>query len=106
MHALTHFLFADDVLFLCRASPQNLRTILDAFEFYNSLFGLHVNWKKSSIYFGKGISEGKITDFSFHFEYEDERWVYDLLGVPLFIGVPKYYWLTPWADKINSKLGS
>ena len=52
-------------MLFCRASPQNLRVILDAFEFYSSLSSQHVKWEKSPIYFGRNISEAKITDFLF-----------------------------------------
>ena len=63
MHAPTHFLYADDVVLFCRASTQNLRVILNAFELYGPLLGQQVNCEKSSIYFGKGISGPRITDF-------------------------------------------
>ena len=63
MSAPTHFLYVDDVLLLCRASPQNLPVILNAFEFYGSLSSQHVSWEKFSIYFSMAILEAKITDF-------------------------------------------
>ena len=39
MCAPLHFLYADDVILFYRASPQNMRVILDAFAFYGSLSG-------------------------------------------------------------------
>jgi len=71
MCAPTHFIYVDDVLLFCRASPQNMRVILDIFEFYDSLSVQHVNRKKFSIYFGRGILEARITDFLSAFEYEE-----------------------------------
>ena len=44
MCAPIQFLYVDDVLLFCWASSQNLWVILDAFEFYGSLSGQHVNW--------------------------------------------------------------
>ncbi|KAK3204284.1 hypothetical protein Dsin_018330 [Dipteronia sinensis] len=57
MRAPSYFLYADDVIIFFRASPQNLQVVLDAFALYGSLYGQRVNWEKSSILFGKGISE-------------------------------------------------
>ncbi|KAK3229338.1 hypothetical protein Dsin_001219 [Dipteronia sinensis] len=39
MRALSHFLYVDDVILFCRASPQNLQVILYAFALYGSLSG-------------------------------------------------------------------
>ena len=60
--ALTHFLYADDVLIFYRASPKNLGAVHSTFELYGSLLGQLVNWEKSNIYFCRGISPAKIRD--------------------------------------------
>ncbi|KAK2639491.1 hypothetical protein Ddye_027286 [Dipteronia dyeriana] len=106
IHAPSHFLYVGDVILFCQASPQNLQVILDAFTLYGSLSGQQVNWKKSSIFFGKGISGPRIANFlSMSWMHKDgDSMAY--LGVPLFIGPLKRRWLIPWADKIKSKLES
>ena len=60
MHAHMHFLYTDDVLLFCPASPS--AGDFD-FELYGSLSSQNVSWEKSFIYFGGGISEARITDF-------------------------------------------
>ncbi|KAK3192976.1 hypothetical protein Dsin_024286 [Dipteronia sinensis] len=106
MRAPSHFFYADDVILFCRASPQNLQVILDAFALYGSLSGQRVNWEKSSIFFGKGISGSRITNFLPMSRMCKGGVSMTYLGVPIFIGAPKRRWLIPWADKIKSKLES
>ncbi|KAK3204926.1 hypothetical protein Dsin_018972 [Dipteronia sinensis] len=90
------------------ASPHNLQVILDAFALYGSLSlsGQRVNWEKSSIFFGKGISGSRITNFLSMSRMRKGGVSMTYLGVPIFIGEPKRRWLIPWADKIQSKLES
>jgi len=74
--------------------------VLDAFEFYGSLSGQHVNWEIYSIYFGR------ITYFLFTWSTKRGDDFMTYLGFLLFIGAPRHCWLVSWADKIKSKLES
>ena len=94
------------MLLFCRATPQNLRVILDTFEFYGSLSGQNVNWEKFSIYFGRDILEGKITDFLSASSIKRGSDSMTYLGISLFIEGLRHYWLVPWVDMIKSKLES
>ena len=89
MHVPTHFQYVDDMLLFCQASAQNLRVVLDAFEFYGSLSGQYVNWEKSSLYFGRGISEAKIINFLSISSMKRSGDFMTYLEVPLFIRVSR-----------------
>jgi hypothetical protein len=95
MHVPTHFIYADDVVLFCRAFTQNLHVILDAFELYGPLSGQRVNCEKSSIYFGKGISRTRITDFLSMYRTRKDGDSLTYVGIPLFINAPKCHWLMP-----------
>ncbi|KAK3218756.1 hypothetical protein Dsin_012726 [Dipteronia sinensis] len=95
MRAPTHFLYVDDVILFCQASSQNLQVILDVFELFGSLSDQRVNWEKSSIYFSKGISRPKISDFLSMSQMHKGGDSLTYLGVPLFIGAPKSHRLIP-----------
>ncbi|KAK3184200.1 hypothetical protein Dsin_031486 [Dipteronia sinensis] len=106
MRAPSHFFYADDAILFCRASPQNLQVILYAFALYGSLSSQRVNWEKYFIFFGKGISGSRITNFLSMSRMRKGGVSMTYLWVPIFIGAPKCRWLIPWADKIKSKLES
>ncbi|KAK3212745.1 hypothetical protein Dsin_017451 [Dipteronia sinensis] len=83
--AVTHLLYADDVLIFCRDTMKNLRGIMYAFMIYSGISGQLVNWSKSLV----GM---KIWQFPFSY-----------FGVFLFKGRPKWSVLQPIVDKIQSK---
>ena len=87
-HDVMHFFYADDVLIFCRASLKNLRAILSAFELYASLSGQIVNWEKSNVYFGKGVSHTRIRDLLSICGMKRSGESLHYLGVSLFVGAP------------------
>lgn len=59
---ISHLLFADDSLIFCKAQPQQCYAILNTLKDYEAASGQAVNFQKSAITFGKGISKD-IKDF-------------------------------------------
>ena len=78
-----------------------MRAIHSAFELYASLSWKKVNWEKSLIYFGRGISFAIIRNWYLFVIWSDEQRV-NYLGIPLFVGCPRQRWLIPWMDRILS----
>ncbi|PON33836.1 hypothetical protein PanWU01x14_349330 [Parasponia andersonii] len=67
---------------------KNMKAIHSAFELYGSLSGQIVNWEKSHIYFGKGVSFARIWDLLFICGIKRGGESLQYLGIPLFVGVP------------------
>lgn len=101
--ALTHFLYADNVLIFCQASPKNPRAVHSTFELYRSLSGQLLNWKKSNIDFGKGISPARIRDLLSICDMKRGGKSLHYLGVSLFVGAPRQRWLLSWMDNLLAR---
>jgi len=52
---ISHFLFADDLIFFCRASMEQAKEIRRVLKEYEDATGQQVNLSNSSVTFGKGI---------------------------------------------------
>ncbi|KAK2642188.1 hypothetical protein Ddye_023951 [Dipteronia dyeriana] len=101
--ALTHLLYADDVLVFCRGTVKNLKSVMLAFRVYGSISGQLVDWIKSSIFFGSSISPARISCLQSLVGIQIGRLPFSYVGVPLFQGKPKKAILMPIAYKILSK---
>ncbi|PON72728.1 hypothetical protein TorRG33x02_251230, partial [Trema orientale] len=104
--ALKHSLCIDDVLIFCRASPKNLSAIHLAFELYATLSSRRVNWKKSLIYFGKGISSSRTIALTTVCGLKCGGESLNYLGVPLYIVALRQRWLISWINRIITRMHS
>lgn len=55
--SVSHLLYADDSLFYCKGSDEELQQITHILEKYSLVSGQRINYQKSSIYFGKLVPE-------------------------------------------------
>jgi hypothetical protein len=82
LHHICHLAFADDVLLLCRGDCSSVRILIEQLHAFGRASGLHINARKSFIYFGGVggnlkqtiLQESCFSEGSFPFKY---------LGVPL-----------------------
>ena len=54
--ALTHLMFADDLIIFCKATPSSIQLLMNAFNTFTRCTGLKANLDKSSIVFGGNCS--------------------------------------------------
>lgn len=66
--AITHMMFADDLLLLARADPQSIQLLLQAFTKFSKASGLSANLNKSEVYF-RGVGN------------DEQNLMVDILGV-------------------------
>lgn len=76
--SIHHLFFADDSLFLCKASVQQCKNLKRIWDFYGAASGQCINFQKSSIFFGSLIPE------------EEKNKIKDILGIFKKGGSSKY----------------
>jgi len=52
LHRICHLAFADDVLLLCSGDCSSVRNLIEQLHAFGRVSGLHINVRKSFIYFG------------------------------------------------------
>jgi hypothetical protein len=101
--ALSHILFADDILLFLRGNKRTLRAILRFMIEYGLNSGQYVNRSKSSVYLGKFASPRR-TFRTLGVNAGSLPFIY--LGVPIFQGRPKRSYFQSIADKVKCKLSA
>ena len=100
---LSHFMFADDVIFLgnsCRSNVVNLTRILRCFHIAS---GLKVNFSKSKV-FGLGVHDDELQNFSSFLKCGNAKVPFTYLGVTVGANMGLIRNWKPVIDKISSKL--
>ncbi|XP_024011324.1 uncharacterized protein LOC112086588 [Eutrema salsugineum] len=102
---IQHLLFADDSLFLCRASLRECSEFLRCLKLYGDSSGQVINFQKSSITFGleiDPISRRLISNLL----NIDKGGAGTYLGLPECLSGSKQQLLAFIGDKLNKRLGS
>lgn len=61
--AISHILFADDVLFFCKANSRNIEAISDVIKIFSTVSGMKINTAKSKVWFSKTVTNDTIYQF-------------------------------------------
>jgi len=97
--------FADNTLFMCEASTQNVRVVKAILRSFELASGLKVNFSKTKVG-GQGLNSTLIKDFTSILNNNHMKIPFVFLGLPIG-GNPrrKLFW-QPMVDKVRSKLSS
>ena len=81
--AVSHLLFADDSLFLCKANRQECEVILQILKDYERALGQQINFLKSSVQYGHKVPE------SARLEVQQVLGITTLGGMETYLGIPE-----------------
>ncbi|KAI5425814.1 hypothetical protein KIW84_031581 [Lathyrus oleraceus] len=96
-------MYANDILIFCIAKTSNIKTLKSIFKDYSSVSSQNINLSKSSLFYGS-ISSRKINKLIRLTGFQHGIIPFNYLGVPLFKGTVKKYFLSPIVDRYLSKL--
>ena len=101
--AITHMMFADDLLLFARADPSSVRLMHQAFEKFSAASGLSANLGKSSVYFG-GIRETEQSAIQAVLPIPTGELPIRYLGVPLTSKKLSLHDCKPLIEKITERI--
>ncbi|GLU06405.1 hypothetical protein SLE2022_234440 [Rubroshorea leprosula] len=99
---LTHLIFADDIMFFCKADKESTILMMQMFEEFSQVFGLEVNKMKSQIFFSEGQKATLIQKLGF----VEGQLLVRYLGLPLVSKKLSPEACQPVIDRIHQKIGS
>ncbi|XP_060961005.1 uncharacterized protein LOC133031505 [Cannabis sativa] len=82
--AITHLMFADDIIFFGKASVKEVKSFLNCFDDYCAWSGQAVNYQKSTIHFTQGVSNKKADEIMNVLGMKRMHKDFAYLGLPLF----------------------
>uniref|UniRef100_A0A803QJL6 Reverse transcriptase domain-containing protein n=1 Tax=Cannabis sativa TaxID=3483 RepID=A0A803QJL6_CANSA len=82
--AITHLMFADDVMLFGKATVKEATGFLKCLQEYCSASGQAVNYHKSTVYFSKGVSTGVAREIADLLNMKRMKKDATYLGLPLF----------------------
>ncbi|XP_033146231.1 uncharacterized protein LOC103863321 [Brassica rapa] len=102
--SIQHLLFADDSLFLCKATLKECSNFLHCLDLYGKASGQEINFHKSSITFGAAIDPVMKRVISELLEIENEGSAGSYLGLPECFSGSKQKLLAFISEKLGKRL--
>ncbi|XP_056841869.1 uncharacterized protein LOC130495000 [Raphanus sativus] len=102
--AIHHLLFADDSLFMCKATQDQASTLHRILQFYGAATGQSINLQKSSISFGVRVAEEVCSEIKNILGIMNEGGASKYLGLPECFSGSKIEMLSYIKDKTQGRL--
>ncbi|XP_021975130.1 uncharacterized protein LOC110870243 [Helianthus annuus] len=100
---ISHFCYADDVIFIGEWTNHNISTLNRLLRWLHLVTGLKVNRQKSKV-FGIGVSEAEIGDFAALARCEVGSFPFSYLGIPVGVNMKRAAYWKPVIEKFSSVL--
>ncbi|XP_020674306.1 uncharacterized protein LOC110093681 [Dendrobium catenatum] len=97
---ISHLLYADDLLILGEATPNNCANLMRILNTFSEASGLHINMDKSSLLLPKHIPNGPNICNSLNLTQKESI---SYLGIPISFKKLKLFDIAPLTDKIMGK---
>lgn len=102
--SVSHLLYADDSMFYCKNTDEELNSIRSILHEYSLASGQRINYQKSSIYFGKNIPEESREDIKRKLGIEHSGGDDMYLGLPESFGGSKVSIMSFLKERIEHKV--
>ncbi|KAM6577644.1 hypothetical protein CsatB_029481 [Cannabis sativa] len=104
--AITHLMFADDIILFGKASVKEAKSFLKCFEDYCAWSGQAVNYQKSTVHFTQGVHNKKAEEITSILGMKRMNRDSMYLGLPLFRSVKRVKDLNFLVDKVMQRVKS
>ena len=101
---ISHLLYADDSLFYCKGTPEELNNLNQILSNYSMASGQRINYQKSSIYFGKNITQERRDQIKAALGIEQEGGEGIYLGLPESFGGSKVSILSYLKERMSERV--
>ncbi|KAK3188861.1 hypothetical protein Dsin_028422 [Dipteronia sinensis] len=102
--AISHFLYADDVVIFANASKRSIRGLMKVLKKYESWTGQRVNQEKSAIFFSEQLSLRRKNEILDETGFVEGKFPFTYLGVPIVDGKLRVSQFDPLIQKISKKV--
>ena len=100
----SHLMYADDTILFMKGNCKSISSLTSILSHYEEVSGQGINWNKSSVYFGKGISRSSQHFILNTLAIKEGEMPFYYLGVPLFMGAPRNHYFLGIYEKIKMQL--
>ena len=100
---ITHLMFADDLVIICKASPLSVKILMAAFQHFTECSGLQANMLKSQIVFG-GASTSVRDECMALIGFTEGKLPFTYLGLPITASKLSKVECMTLVEKITAKI--
>lgn len=103
--AISHLLYANDSMFYCKQSDEEITRLSAILQEYSMASGQRINYQKSSLYFGKNIPSDRREEIKLKLGMAQEGGEGIYLGLPESFGGSKVPILSYLKERMEQRIG-